>query len=88
VATSLNNFAPLYRARHRYSQSEALLKRALAIWEKTLGMDHAETASSLNNLADVYRLERRFADAEPLYRRALAIKEKALGPEHPTWLRA
>jgi hypothetical protein len=30
-------------------------ERALAIREKILGIDHAETASSLNNLADVYR---------------------------------
>jgi hypothetical protein len=53
------------------------LKRALAIWEKTLGPDHLDVATSLDNLALVYRALGRRAEAEPLRTRALAIRQKA-----------
>src|SRR5713101_2937577 len=59
------------------------LKRALAIDEKALGLDHAKVATDLNNLAKLYEAEGRYAEAGPLCKRALAIDEKALGPNHP-----
>jgi len=60
-----------------------LYRRALAIYEKVLGPDHADVATSLNNGAWLLHAKCDYAGAEPLYRRALAIKEKALGPDHP-----
>lgn len=53
-------------------------KRALAIREKVLGLEHPDTARSLNNLGCVHR-----AGARAYCERALAILEKALGHEHP-----
>ena len=58
-------------------------QRALAIREKRLGPDHADTATSLNNLAGLYHDQGRYGEAEPLFRRALAIRERALGLDHP-----
>ena len=65
------------------ADAESLYKRALAIFEKALGLGHPSVASALNNLASLYNEEARYADTEPLYKRALAIREKALGPDHP-----
>jgi CHAT domain-containing protein/Flp pilus assembly protein TadD len=77
------NLAMLYRAQGRYTDAEPLFKRALAIFEKSLGPDHPNVATSLNNLASLYHLQGRYADAEPLLKRSLLIREKTLGPEQP-----
>ena len=50
-----------------------LMRRALAIGEKSYGPEHPSVANSLNNLAGLLRDTKRLAEAEPLYRRALAI---------------
>ncbi len=63
--------------------AEPLLRRALAMQEKTLGVSHPETAATQNNLANVLLATGRLAQAEPLARRALATLEQTLGPEHP-----
>lgn len=66
-----------------FDMSRYMYKRALQIHEKTLGRDHADTATVLEKLATVYRETGNYADAEPLHRNALAIREQVLGPEHP-----
>ena len=75
--------ASLYGSQGLYSKAEPLVKRALAIDEKTLGPEHPDTAQSLNDLAVLYKSQGLYSNAEPLYQRALVIREKALGPEHP-----
>jgi len=67
----------------QYSDAEVLLRRALAINEKFLGLEHPVTASSLNNLAFLLQVQGDYVGAELLHRRALVIAEKVLGPEHP-----
>ena len=57
-------------------------KRALAIHEKTLGLEHPKVAADLDNLASLYRTQGRTAVAEPLFERALAIYEQALRADH------
>src|SRR5580700_6470668 len=69
--------------RGAYSAAELLLKRALAIHEKTLGPDHPDVARSINSLAGVYYVQGHYEEAERLYRRALEVREKTLGPDHP-----
>ncbi len=59
------------------------MRRALAIDEKSLGLDHTDVARDLGNLAELLKDTNRLAQAEPLMRRALAIDEKRLGPNHP-----
>jgi CHAT domain-containing protein/Tfp pilus assembly protein PilF len=83
VGTALSNLAGLYQDQGRYSETEPLYKRSVAIREKALGPDHPVVGTSLNNLAELYRDQGRYAEAEPLHRRSLAIREKALGPDHP-----
>jgi CHAT domain-containing protein/tetratricopeptide (TPR) repeat protein len=82
-ATAISWMAHLLQATNRLAEAEPLMRRALAIDEKSFGPDHPEVATDLNNLADLLRHTNRLAEAEPLMRRALAIDEKTLGPEHP-----
>jgi tetratricopeptide (TPR) repeat protein len=76
----------LGRCRHRlaeWTEAEPLLRRALAIDEKSFGPDHPSVTADLRNLAQLLQATNRLAEAEPLLRRALAIDEKGFGPEHP-----
>lgn len=76
------DLASLYEAQGKHDKAVSELKRALAIWEKTLGPDHPYVANSLNNLAGLYFNQGKYAKAEPLYTRALSIMEKT-APNHP-----
>ncbi|HCX90689.1 MAG: hypothetical protein COW04_06485 [Deltaproteobacteria bacterium CG12_big_fil_rev_8_21_14_0_65_43_10] len=67
----------------QYAEATPYAKKALAIREKALGLDHLDVAAALNNLALLYKTMGAYDKAEPLYRQSLAIWEKALGPEHP-----
>ena len=53
LAIDLNNLALLYRATGRYAEAEPLLKRALAIGEKTLPPDHPHLRKVRENHADL-----------------------------------
>jgi tetratricopeptide (TPR) repeat protein len=57
----------------RYRQAEAFFRRALALLEKALGLDHPSFGITCDNLAQLYRAGDRYAEAEPLFQRALAI---------------
>jgi len=83
VATALANLAALRKEQGRYSESEPLLQRALAIREEALGPQHPDVASTLNNLGMLLQKQGNYAAAEPLFQRALAIWETGLGLEHP-----
>lgn len=71
----------LYR-QGQYALALPLATRALAIREKVLGPEHADTANGLSNLAGLRQAMGQYAQALSLYARALAIRERVLGPEH------
>jgi tetratricopeptide (TPR) repeat protein len=71
-----------------YPAARPLYERALAIREKVLGPQHADTAGSLNELAGLLQDQGDLAGARPLFERALAISEKVDGPEHPSTARS
>jgi Tetratricopeptide repeat len=56
---------------NRLVEAEPLLRRALAIDEKSHGPEHPKVASDLNYLAQLLRETRAPAQAEPLLRRAV-----------------
>jgi len=59
------------------------VKRALAIWEESLGKDHPNVATALNNLAQLYDATNRPREAESLMKRVVEIFENGLGAGHP-----
>ena len=83
VVAFLNNLGQLLQATNRLAEAEALMKRALAIDEASLGPDHPDVAIRLNNLGQLLQATNRLAEAEALMKRALAIDEASLGPDHP-----
>jgi CHAT domain-containing protein/Tfp pilus assembly protein PilF len=83
LAGAMNNLAQLYGDVGRDAEAEPLYMRALAIMEKTVGVDSVDIAPELNNLAALYQRQLRYAEAEPLFQRALALSEKQLPANHP-----
>ncbi len=79
----LNKSALLLDTRADYARAEPLYRKALAIWETSLGESHPKVALVLSNLASLFFATNRHGEAEPLMRRALAICETSLGRTHP-----
>jgi tetratricopeptide (TPR) repeat protein len=72
----------LYR-QARHISAEPMMRRALKIYQQSLGPDHPNVARSLNNLAQLLSDTNRLSEAEPMMWRALKIDELSFGPDHP-----
>src|SRR5205814_1447996 len=75
---------PTTRSRRRYREAEPLLRRAVAIAERSFGPRSAELAGALNHLGVLYKYMGRFPDASRAYARALRIAKRLYGASHPT----
>ena len=62
----LGDLAAIRQQQGRFSDSEVLVKRALAIQEKSFGPKW-DVASSMDRLANLYLREGHLAEAAPLY---------------------
>jgi hypothetical protein len=74
------------KATNRLEEAEPLMRRALAIDEKSYGPDHPEVAGALNSLANLLKATNRLQEAEPMMRRVIAIFLKftrSTGHPHP-----
>jgi nephrocystin-3 len=80
AANELGFFLVGYAALH--ADAEPLVRRALAMEERSSGPRHPAVAVRLGNLAQILRVTNRLDEAEPLMRRALAIDEQSFGPVH------
>jgi tetratricopeptide (TPR) repeat protein len=65
-----------------WTESETLLRQALALYEKSSGPENPKLTGVLTNLAALLYTTNRMAEAEPLVRRALTIDQKSFGPDH------
>lgn len=83
MAYSLSNRAEKFFLRGDYVQAETYYKKALAIREQNLGVDHPHTASTYHNLARFYSALERYEEAELFYHKALSSRERTFGPDHP-----
>ncbi len=61
----------------------AMLARALADKQSTLGEEHPRTLATANALATMYKVQGRYTEAEVLYLRSLAVAQRTLGDTHP-----
>ncbi len=64
-------------------EAGAFYRKALQMWEKTVGHEHPHTAVALNNLGLLHCRRKQYDPAERFFERALIIREKTLGPAHP-----
>jgi len=81
LALTLSNLAYVYQKQARLADAEALLRRALAIYEKRPGADQRRYGQTLNDLGFLYLHQGQHEQAEALLRRSLAVREVALGLE-------
>jgi tetratricopeptide (TPR) repeat protein len=65
------------------AESEALLRRALAVRERVQGEKHADVAETARALGVNLMRQRRYGEGEPLLQKAIAIQEVWFGPERP-----
>lgn len=70
-------------AEDRFADSEAVLKRALALARQADGEPGAATARGLTQLASLYLRQDRYRDALPLVEEAILIDQDRLAPDHP-----
>lgn len=59
--------------------AEAMIKRAVVIQGRQVGLRHPSVASSMRAMAELYRKQGRLSEAEPLFRRAIGIWEASSG---------
>ncbi|WP_407116449.1 CHAT domain-containing tetratricopeptide repeat protein [Bradyrhizobium sp. LMG 9283] len=83
LSAALNNLGQVFAGQGRDDLAEPIYKRAIALLEKSLGLDTALIAPELSNLAALYQRQGRFTEAEPLFKRALTVSERSLSREHP-----
>jgi tetratricopeptide (TPR) repeat protein len=69
LAGALNNLAQLYGDVGRDAEAEPMFERAIAMMEKSVGLDSVDIAPELNNLAALYQRQQRYSEAEPLFKR-------------------
>ncbi|CAH3159784.1 unnamed protein product [Porites lobata] len=65
-----------------HNQAKELHEKALMIFKKIFGEDHADVATSYNNLASVYNSLGEYNQAKELLEKALVIRKKIFGEDH------
>ena len=86
LGATLNNLSGLLLDLKRPVEAEPYARRAIEIFEGTLGPAHVRIGIAASNLADVLAARGLNAEALKRYKQALAIFERELGPDHP-WTR-
>ena len=78
----LHNLGYLYLKQGRFAEGETLLKRSIAIQEKSYNKENIPT-EMMTNLAILYMDQGRKKEAESLFKRILTLEKNNLGEEHP-----
>jgi tetratricopeptide (TPR) repeat protein len=84
LATVLGGLGATLVDQGEFARAEPVLRRSLALFEKTAGPDSIEAGEAANNLAMVYRKNGELAQAEAQLERALPLMENHLGRDSPT----
>ncbi len=80
LATALTGLGSSLADQGEFVRAEPVLRRSLALFEKTTGPDSLETGEAANNLAMVYRKDGDLAQAEAQLDRALPLMQMYLNP--------
>jgi PAS domain S-box-containing protein len=75
-AANLYVSAALHCSEGQYSKAEPLYRRALMLFERSLGSDHPKVANVLSDLADVYTKMGKHEEAKKLAARAAEIRRR------------
>jgi tetratricopeptide (TPR) repeat protein len=80
-AMALFHLATIREHRGRLGDAEALLRRAIAAWEGSVGRSHPTYAAAITKLAILISVTKP-VEAEALFRAALICRERQLGRDH------
>ncbi|MCA9254872.1 MAG: serine/threonine protein kinase, partial [Phycisphaerales bacterium] len=81
-AKILSDLASVVTTVGRLDEAFVLFEQTLAIRERTIGRENADTAQTLENLAEIARQRRQFEKAEELNRESLDILERLPEKDH------
>ncbi len=79
LATALGGLGATLVDLGEFARAQPVLRRSLALFEKTAGPDSIEAGEAANNLAMVYRKNGDLVQAQAQLERALPLMEKYLG---------
>ena len=82
-ATIYNNIGFAYYNLARYDRAEEYYKQALAIWERTIGLNTLEAAAIYNNIGLLLNEQAKYDESLKFFLNALRIRISILGEEHP-----
>lgn len=74
--------ASLLNEQEAYQEAIFLLRRALAIWVRTLGPSHPLVATVMHNLASLHSACQDYSEAESLLHKTIRLRARLLGPDH------
>lgn len=83
LASKLANLAAAYTMLARSPEAGAIFRKALFLYERSLGPEHLKTAMCHYNLGHLYKSVGRFDDAEREFLLAMPVVQKQCGPRHP-----
>ena len=72
----------VYMSLGLYSQSESLLRRAIAVRRQALGPDNSDTLKSMYDLSIVLNEDSKYSDAEKLARETIDVQRRVLGAQN------
>jgi hypothetical protein len=79
-AANLYLNASLQASGGEYSKAESFFRRALILFEKSLGGDHPKVANVLNDMAELYRKMGRSEEAETMAGKAEKLRRGIVDP--------
>jgi eukaryotic-like serine/threonine-protein kinase len=85
-AQMMHVMGTVYQSLGLYPRADLLLRGAVNIRTRILGLENSDTLMSMNGLALVLDNEGHYSEAEKFEREALDIRRRVLGPEHPDTL--
>ncbi len=83
LATALGGLGATLVDLGEFARAQPVLRRSLALFEKTAGPDSIEAGEAANNLAMVYRKNGEFAQAQAQLERALPLDGEVPGKPEP-----
>ena len=82
VPGSFNTLGNAYRHLGQYTEAKEYHQKALIIYKKIFGEEHANVALSYNNLGNDYHSLGQYNEAKEYHEKALIIEKKIFGEEH------
>ena len=79
---AITTWEMIFSSLGQYNEAKEYHEKALIIYKKIFGEEHAGVASSYNNLGNDYQQLGQYNEAKEYHEKALIIRKKIFGEEH------